>query len=56
MPCTKLSVYCASKAALNHFAQCVALEEAANGIRVNVLSPGVILTENQIRAKGQEST
>ena len=48
--------YCASKAALDHFARCVALEEAEKGIRVNVVSPGYILNHNQIRNNGEEPT
>ena len=53
-PCPDISVYCASKAALTHFAACVALEEAEKGIRVNTLSPGIVLTENHIKSQGQE--
>eukprot|EP00095_Tigriopus_kingsejongensis_P009759 maker-scaffold422_size175911-snap-gene-0.31 protein:Tk09759 transcript:maker-scaffold422_size175911-snap-gene-0.31-mRNA-1 annotation:"PREDICTED: 3-oxoacyl-" len=48
----KYSDYCASKAGLDHFARNVASEEAARGIRVNVLSPGVIVTEGQTRGDG----
>ncbi len=40
-----LSSYSASKAALNNFARCVALEEACKGIRVNTLCPGAVITE-----------
>ncbi len=38
------SAYPSSKAALNHFAKCVALQEAYNGVRINVISPGAVLT------------
>lgn len=38
------NAYCTAKAALNQLARCVALEEAPNGIRANILSPGVIAT------------
>ena len=38
----KGAAYNASKAALNHFAKMVAYEEAPNGIRVNVVSPGCV--------------
>ncbi|WP_075164429.1 SDR family oxidoreductase [Ktedonobacter racemifer] len=38
------SVYCAAKAALRAVAQTVAVELAPRGIRVNVVSPGPILT------------
>lgn len=36
--------YCTSKAALDHFTRCVALELAGKGVRANVVSPGVIDT------------
>ncbi len=41
------TAYCASKAALNHFSRCVALEEASKGVRINTLSPGAIVTPVQ---------
>ncbi len=40
-----LGGYCASKAALTHLAKAMALEEAPNGVRVNVISPGAIITD-----------
>ena len=41
------SMYCASKAGLDHFSRCVALEEASlpNGARIVSLAPGVIDTD-----------
>lgn len=36
--------YCVSKAALDHFTRCVALELADKGVRANTVSPGVIDT------------
>ena len=42
--------YCVSKAALDQFTRCVALELAPKGVRVNAVSPGVIITELQKRA------
>lgn len=36
--------YCMSKAALDHFTRCVALELAGKGVRSNSVSPGVIDT------------
>lgn len=43
------SMYCASKAGLDHFSRCVALEEASlpNGARIVSLAPGVIDTDMQ---------
>ena len=40
-----LGGYCASKAALTQLAKTMALEEAPNGVRVNVISPAGIVTE-----------
>ena len=37
------------KAALDQFTRCVALELAPKGVRVNAVSPGVIITELQKR-------
>ncbi len=39
-----MAAYSASKAALVHFAKCVAIEEASKGIRVNTISPGAVVT------------
>ncbi len=39
-----MTTLCASKAALNHFTRCVAQEEGPNGVRINSLSPGLIVT------------
>lgn len=36
--------YCMSKAALDQFTRCVALELAPKGVRVNAVNPGVIVT------------
>lgn len=36
--------YCMSKAALDQFTRCVALELASKGVRVNAVNPGVITT------------
>ncbi len=48
------SVYCATKAALDQFSRCVALEQAdlANGARIAALAPGMIDTgmQAEIRA------
>ena len=39
-----MSAYGTTKAALNYFAKAINRQEAANGIRINILSPGVIVT------------
>ena len=44
--------YGSAKAGLNQMAKNVANEEAPNGIRANVLCPGVVLTE--IHTKGSK--
>ncbi|CAH8625692.1 unnamed protein product [Dicrocoelium dendriticum] len=41
--------YCISKAALDQFTKCCALELASKGIRVNSVNPGVIRTPLQRR-------
>jgi NAD(P)-dependent dehydrogenase (short-subunit alcohol dehydrogenase family) len=50
------SVYCAAKAAVERLTECVALEEAAHGLRAHALAPGVIDTDMQalIRATPPE--
>ncbi|CAH0713418.1 unnamed protein product, partial [Brenthis ino] len=40
-----LMTYCMSKAALNHFGQCAAVELAPHGVRVNTVSPGPVETD-----------
>ncbi|CAF0705962.1 unnamed protein product [Brachionus calyciflorus] len=42
--------YCISKAALDQFTKCVALELADKGVRVNSVNPGVIVTDIHKRA------
>jgi NAD(P)-dependent dehydrogenase (short-subunit alcohol dehydrogenase family) len=37
--------YCVSKAAVDQFTRCVALELAPQGVRVNAVCPGVVVTE-----------
>ncbi|XP_011179018.1 uncharacterized oxidoreductase TM_0325 [Zeugodacus cucurbitae] len=39
------SVYCTSKAALDQFTRCIALDLAPKNVRVNAVNPGVIVTE-----------
>lgn len=43
-PCKNVLSYSISKAALDKFTQCAALELAAQGIRVNAVNPGVVQT------------
>lgn len=45
--------YCVSKAAVDQFTRCTALELAAQGIRVNAVSPGVVVT-NLHKRSGME--
>lgn len=44
-PYGNLLAYCASKAAVDMMTQCVALELAPHGVRVNAVNPGVVVTE-----------
>ena len=37
--------YCVSKAAVDQFTRCVALELAPKGVRVNAVNPGVVVTQ-----------
>ncbi len=41
----KSGIYCTSKAALDMTAKVMAMEEAAQGVRVNVVSPGPVATD-----------
>ena len=50
------AVYCATKAALLGLAKGMALDHAADGIRVNTLSPGGIATQQMIREFGDMLT
>jgi NAD(P)-dependent dehydrogenase (short-subunit alcohol dehydrogenase family) len=45
------SVYCAAKAAVDRMTECVALEEAAHGLRAYAIAPGVIDTDMQARIR-----
>lgn len=44
---TNILAYCMSKAAVDQFTRCVALELGPKGIRVNAVNPGSILTNLQ---------
>lgn len=45
------SHYCASKAAVHHLNRVLHVEEAANGIRAIILSPGTVATDMQVIIK-----
>lgn len=49
-PFPNVSFYCMSKAALDQFTKCLALEMAPHGVRVNAVCPGVIQTEVHLRS------
>jgi NAD(P)-dependent dehydrogenase (short-subunit alcohol dehydrogenase family) len=44
-PYAGLLAYCVSKAAVDAFTRCVALDLAPYGVRVNAVNPGVVVTE-----------
>lgn len=44
-PFPTLLAYCTSKAAVDMMTQCMALELAPHGVRVNAVNPGVVVTE-----------
>ena len=52
------AAYCASKAGMDHFTRCVALEEAqrANGAQVCSLAPGVIDTDMQVQLRSADAS
>ncbi|EYC29479.1 hypothetical protein Y032_0006g2994 [Ancylostoma ceylanicum] len=49
-PFPGVTYYCMSKAALDQFTKCLALEMAPHGVRVNAVNPGVIVTNVHKRA------
>lgn len=48
------AAYCASKGALLQLTRVLALDHAADGIRVNALSPGAVMTERLVDVFGSE--
>jgi len=44
-PYTGLIAYCVSKAAVDQYTRCSALDLAPHGVRVNAVNPGVVVTE-----------
>jgi benzil reductase ((S)-benzoin forming) len=55
-PMASQAAYCASKAGMDHFTRCVALEEALrfNGAKVCSLAPGVIDTDMQVQLRSAD--
>jgi len=49
IPHTQISSYAAAKAALENFARSMAMEYAATGIRVNVVSPGNVAAGSSLK-------
>ncbi|CAI4225872.1 unnamed protein product [Auanema sp. JU1783] len=49
-PFPGVAYYCMSKAALDQFTKCLALEMAPLGVRVNAVNPGVIVTSVHLRS------
>lgn len=49
VPHTQIPAYASAKAALENFARCMALEYAASGIRVNVISPGNVAAGSSLK-------
>jgi NAD(P)-dependent dehydrogenase (short-subunit alcohol dehydrogenase family) len=49
IPHTQIPAYASAKAALENFARCLALEYAATGIRVNVVSPGNVAAGSSLK-------
>jgi NAD(P)-dependent dehydrogenase (short-subunit alcohol dehydrogenase family) len=47
-PYAAVTAYCASKAAVEMFTRCLALELAPDGVRVNAVAPGVVVTNLHI--------
>src|SRR5215510_7876360 len=47
------SPYCTTKAALIHFTRILAMDHAVDKIRANTISPGFILTEAPVAARGK---
>ncbi len=54
-PFPGVSAYCLSKAAIDHLTRCAAIEWASDGIRVNAVNPGVVVTNLHKRGGMSES-
>ena len=55
MPHTQIPAYAPAKAALENFAKCLALEYAAAGVRVNVLSPGNVAAGSSLKVYEEDA-
>ncbi len=57
-PMASQAPYCASKAGMDHFSRCVALEEALrpNGAKISSLAPGVIDTDMQVHLRSSDAS
>lgn len=55
-PFPGVAYYCMSKAAIDQFTKCLALEMASHGVRVNAVNPGVIVTNVHKRAGMDEKS
>lgn len=55
-PMASQAAYCATKAGLDHFSRCVALDEALkpNGAKICSLAPGVIATDMQAQLRAAD--
>jgi 3-oxoacyl-[acyl-carrier protein] reductase len=55
-PIAGMATYCASKAALDHFAACLMLEVRPKGIRVTTIAPGSVDTSFAAMPRSDESS
>jgi NAD(P)-dependent dehydrogenase (short-subunit alcohol dehydrogenase family) len=54
-PAANLAAYSAAKAAVVALTRSLALEERENGVRVNAIAPGMMDTEQNVRAAGEDA-
>ncbi|CAI5438698.1 unnamed protein product [Caenorhabditis angaria] len=55
-PFPGVTYYCMTKAAVDQFTKCLALEMAPNGVRVNAVCPGVVVTNCHLASGQSEET
>jgi NAD(P)-dependent dehydrogenase (short-subunit alcohol dehydrogenase family) len=53
-PIANMAAYCASKAALDHFARCLMLEVRHQGVKVTTIAPGSVDTDFSGMPRGDE--